>query len=249
MYLSRILCHRPGGIFFPRFVAPKVHAYVLWNSTVLYNLGTTVRWHRWWRFRFIPKDGGSGVGNASTFVRDANSTQENKRPIPTTIRGTVAKVKKRFTRYWGSRKPQFILSTVQRYLYRKRLTYGPKRPSRHREKLRQLKTRAAEKSAALKISAIFALRKYGKLGAGIYLGVYIATLVLMNILTFEGYVSSDDLRNLLERINVTQFQVPDMDSWVAKFTVAYIATKVVKPLRLILSVLLVLAIKRGGKRG
>ncbi|ORM40894.1 uncharacterized protein BXIN_1735 [Babesia sp. Xinjiang] len=167
----------------------------------------------------------------------------------------VARLKSRlvlfkvFTRYREYRRSHWNLEYAKRYFLEKRLKFGATpRNALRRKKMKELKEKVVKNSTALKLSAMFAIKKYGKLGAGIYLGVYVVTLIFMNILTFNGYLSSNDLRRVLERINITHFQVPDMDSYFAKFTVAYIATKVVEPLRFIVSLLLVMAVNRAMKR-
>ncbi|CDR94024.1 hypothetical protein, conserved [Babesia bigemina] len=156
-----------------------------------------------------------------------------------------------FVRHHALQRSKNRLSVVKRYLLEKKLKFGAiPRNALHRKRMRELKEKMVKKSTALQLGklAVFSMKKYGKLGAAIYFGVYVATLLLMNVLTFGGVLSSSDLRKILERINVTHFQVPDMESNIAKFTVAYIATKVVEPIRLLVSILLVMAVNFAKKR-
>ncbi|GFE54964.1 DNA RNA-binding Alba [Babesia ovis] len=164
------------------------------------------------------------------------------------LRRAIARLKSRFalfkvrTRYREFRRKHLNLTAVKKYFSEKGLKFGATpRAAQRRQKMREFKEKVKQNSTALKLGAIFAIKKYGKLGGGIYLGVYIATLIFMNVLTFNDYLSSSDVRRLLKKINISHFDfdVPDMDSYFAKFTVAYIATKIVEPVRLVVSLLLI----------
>lgn len=172
-----------------------------------------------------------------------------------TLQRAMARFKSRlelfkiYTRYRERRKVFRSLAAIKRYMSEKRLKFGAiaKNPERLK-RLRMLKGKMAEKSAAFRLSAAFAIKKYGKLGAGIYFGVYIVTLIFMNILTFNGYLSADDLRRMLEKVHMDHFKLPDIDSGVARFTVAYLATKALEPLRFLVSLILIMGVNRVLKR-
>ncbi|XP_952069.1 uncharacterized protein TA14340 [Theileria annulata] len=125
----------------------------------------------------------------------------------------------------------YILNNRQKL---KGLTNNVKR----REKLRLMRSKFKEKSLAFRIGAMLTLKRYGKIGAIIYFGVYGVTLAGMNAIVFLNYLTSEDVRKALNYLNISSVKVPDVDSPFAKFTVAYIATKIVEPLRLVVSILL-----------
>nr|PVC51009.1 hypothetical protein MACL_00001867 [Theileria orientalis] len=110
---------------------------------------------------------------------------------------------------------------------------------KRREKLRELKK---------SILTVLTLKRYGKIGVFIYLSVYVATLAGMNAIVFMNYLTSEHVRKALNYFDITSLKVPDVDSPFAKFTVAYIATKLVEPLRLVVSVMITIAVTRILKR-
>ncbi|KAK1443786.1 hypothetical protein BgAZ_206620 [Babesia gibsoni] len=152
-------------------------------------------------------------------------------------------------RHKAKRKIMSSVALLKRYMKERRLRFGSIAMNPQRlQRMREMRKKIVEKSIAFRIFAAFAIKKYGKLGVGIYLGVYVATLLLMNVLTFNDYVTSNGLRKMLEKLHITHFTVPDIDSTFARFTVAYIATKALEPLRFIVSVVLILCANRLLKR-
>ncbi|BAM40370.1 Conserved hypothetical protein [Theileria orientalis strain Shintoku] len=119
---------------------------------------------------------------------------------------------------------------------------------KRREKLRELKKRFVARSKAFSILTVLTLKRYGKIGVFIYLSVYVATLAGMNAIVFMNYLTSEHVRKALNYFDITSLKVPDVDSPFAKFTVAYIATKLVEPLRLVVSVMITIAVTRILKR-
>ncbi|AFZ79621.1 hypothetical protein BEWA_024700 [Theileria equi strain WA] len=141
------------------------------------------------------------------------------------------------------------IQKVRLYINTKKQKFkGITNKSNRRKRLNEMKQRFFDRSLAFKLKALLTLKRYGKIGAGIYLGVYIVTLGFMTSMTFSGYLSSNDVRRVLERLNISAFKVPDMDSPFAKFTVAYILTKVVEPIRLIVSIILTVSVTKLLKR-
>ncbi|UVC54698.1 hypothetical protein MACJ_003668 [Theileria orientalis] len=139
---------------------------------------------------------------------------------------------------------RFRIYATQKRQNLKGLTNKVKR----KEKLRGMKTKFVDRSKAFSILTMLTLKRYGKIGVFIYLTVYVATLAGMNAIVFMNYLTSDHVRKALHYFNITSLKVPDVDSPFAKFTVAYIATKLVEPLRLVVAIMITIAVTRILKR-
>ncbi|UVC49969.1 hypothetical protein MACK_003592 [Theileria orientalis] len=119
---------------------------------------------------------------------------------------------------------------------------------KRKERLKEMKEKFVDRSKAFSILTMLTLKRYGKIGVFIYLSVYVATLAGMNAIVFMNYLTSEHVRKALNYFNITSLKVPDVDSPFAKFTVAYIATKLVEPLRLVVSIMITIAVTRILKR-
>lgn len=116
--------------------------------------------------------------------------------------------------------------------------------TRRTMEMEKFKVKVSEKSQKFKLFALLTFKKYGKLGAITYFGVYLTTLAGFTIASYNGFLSSEDIKKGLKLLHMEHIKCPDLDGKFGRFLVAYVACKMAEPIRLVATIIIVTLVSR-----
>lgn len=109
-----------------------------------------------------------------------------------------------------------------------------------REQLQELRKKTMEKSQQAKTSAVTLWRKYGYVGIAVYFAIYLGTLAGFYTAVNCGMLTADQVNSWISKLHLSGHIKADtvqrVDTQWGKLLLAWVATKVVEPLRLFLAV-------------